>query len=374
MKHLLSLTILFFTLTAFSQSNPSSDEGNQSNVIDNEIIGLRTKKRMIEDILSTAEEINTLKASVTYTPNPLLDSIPSLILRVETARDTSNIVASMRSLALSLTKINKTNLDAYQALMIKLTQLKKYTQNPTELQIFRDGELQVLRTNITTSINKNYSPLAVDVPQLLPRAATGGLDVPNTVKKARVIQTLINGQVIANLRKRASREDFDILTRIYTTSIEDFKREMNAQSASIDNQISDLEKQRTANQKTAFDWKVLYTVFPLLIVFVLAILYIPYYYRNHIELFVLIFAPGVLMRLITVFLLIVVILMLGFSGKLESSALSALLGGISGYVLRDTGKAISANKKQKKKLEKIMKKAAKMAAEKEEENERETGG
>jgi hypothetical protein len=71
---------------------------------------------------------------------------------------------------------------------------------------------------------------------------------------------------------------------------------------------------------------------PALAVALVALLLVPLLYRN-IDLQRAIFSSGLMLELMTIFLLTGAIIILGLDGRIPPEVIGTLLGGISGYVL-----------------------------------------
>jgi len=78
---------------------------------------------------------------------------------------------------------------------------------------------------------------------------------------------------------------------------------------------------------------------PLFGILLVVLMLIPKFYENA-DTRKMIFEKGILLQLITVFLLTSIILLLGIGNKLNSEVLGTLLGGISVYVLQQSSKAM----------------------------------
>ena len=99
--------------------------------------------------------------------------------------------------------------------------------------------------------------------------------------------------------------------------------------------------QKEAGQ-TQIDLKLITWAMPLFAATFLLLLVLPRVYNNPVV-DRAVFESPILLELITVFLLVATVLMLGLGGKLTGEVLGTLLGGISGYVLgRGRDKAISS--------------------------------
>ena len=96
-----------------------------------------------------------------------------------------------------------------------------------------------------------------------------------------------------------------------------------------------LSEEFSALKKQSIDRMLIVIALPTFGIIILLLMCIPRLYSNPNTL-VSIFEKGLLIQLITVFLLTVTILILGIGGKLSTEVLGTLLGGISVYVLQKT--------------------------------------
>jgi hypothetical protein len=164
-----------------------------------------------------------------------------------------------------------------------------------------------LRTTAITQQNVN-KVLAVATPANIGSVrekVRAILNQAKTAADARVNE--LNGQIEAK-----KKQSIDILTKI---------------------------EGKQAGQR-GIDQLLIYVALPIFGVLVIALMVIPLMYRNP-ALQHLIFESGILLELITVFLLTTTILLLGIGGKIEKEVLGTLLGGISGYVL---GRSLRLNR------------------------------
>ncbi len=90
--------------------------------------------------------------------------------------------------------------------------------------------------------------------------------------------------------------------------------------------------------------RILVWTLPLYGLLMILMLFIPKFYPD-VKVRNTIFSSGIILQLITVYLLTVTILILGISEKISSEVLGTLIGGISGYVL---GKNMNNSKSEKK--------------------------
>ncbi|HET7537974.1 MAG TPA: hypothetical protein VFJ90_16050 [Candidatus Didemnitutus sp.] len=105
-------------------------------------------------------------------------------------------------------------------------------------------------------------------------------------------------------------------------------KDLNDRAAQIDGLLIDTQN--------SLDQALVNRVMPVFAGVVVVLLLIPILYRNP-EAQDSILRSGMVVELITIYLLVSSILILGFANKLEKETLSTLLGGISGYVLGRIG-------------------------------------
>ncbi|MBP7865113.1 MAG: hypothetical protein KA419_04120 [Acidobacteria bacterium] len=116
-----------------------------------------------------------------------------------------------------------------------------------------------------------------------------------------------------------------------------------------EDEISAMEQGQAQIDSTIINW-----VFPILAVTLLTMYLVPLFINKDLK--QIIFSSGLLLELITVFLLTIAITMLGMSGKLDKEVLGTLLGGISGFVLsRSVVGAQRSSKTYQSHLKKIRK-------------------
>ncbi len=103
--------------------------------------------------------------------------------------------------------------------------------------------------------------------------------------------------------------------------------------------IEGLEEELNKLSESGISRLLILFAVPLFGVFLIILMIIPKFYDNK-ETRKMIFEKGILLQLVTVFLLTSIILLLGIGNKLSSEVLGTLLGGISVYVLQQSSKAM----------------------------------
>lgn len=124
-----------------------------------------------------------------------------------------------------------------------------------------------------------------------------------------------------------------------TAALEERKKKVGSEVAKLEQSLRQLSARQTKKIDIT-ESAVKYTV-PIVGLLLLLILLAPRVYEPGSQR--AIFQNGLLLELMTVYLLIATILLLGLSEKIDKNSLGTLLGGISGYVL---GRTIQAHKKR----------------------------
>ncbi|MBS1589267.1 MAG: hypothetical protein JST52_06595 [Bacteroidetes bacterium] len=109
-----------------------------------------------------------------------------------------------------------------------------------------------------------------------------------------------------------------------------------ASADSTQNQISTLNKNIDELQKSNKDRMLMIVVIPLFAAIVVLMILIPYLYKDNVEIVKELFENKIILQVLTVFILVMTILLLGVGDKINSETLGTLLGGISVYVLQRT--------------------------------------
>lgn len=157
-------------------------------------------------------------------------------------------------------------------------------------------------------------------------------------------------EFLENIKNDISSENFDLLVgkirRSLTTNLENSILNLNAKYNEAKKNVDELAllkaDAKKINQSQTDDLliKVIVPIFALLL---LAILFIPWIYRDKAVIISALFEDKLLLQSFTVFILVITIILLALGNKLTEQALGTLLGGISVYVLQQTLGA--ANKK-----------------------------
>jgi len=168
----------------------------------------------------------------------------------------------------------------------------------------------------------------------------GALTVAQRSKKVELAEEL--GNIIARTRDQI---------REYEDSSAELKKEksnlaeLTQNRSLVEHRIVTLL--RDAKDTGTFRW-VTSVSFCVLVLFVIAGFYIIAWYKDQIA--YTIFAGEKGMQFITLFLIVIAIILFGIMGTLEGKELSALLGGLSGYILGRTSTA-STHAEEKSLLE-----------------------
>lgn len=336
-----AFVISFGTLNAQSESSSALEASKQLQELDRQLGLLKEKKAMITDILQTTEEISLIVKNITYNyDQALFDSIPSLLNRIESAVTNQLKEDAILTLYRSILRLNRFNTDTYRPALEELNRLKKYTlplmKEPTEAQKFRDLKLQELRLQILNRIESEYDGSHEMLPEIVYFNSLGNLDVQRTLSQSGTIRNKVNSVFLQDLTERVSVNDFEKLTNIFNGSIQSFKASINLEESQLDSQIKEQEKKynNLLDKQNEIDNAVL-DFLKYLMGFIILLFLIPLFYKKDEKAFRILFKRGLLLHLVTVFLLIVIILLLGITGRLQSDVIATLLGGISAYVLKD---------------------------------------
>lgn len=146
---------------------------------------------------------------------------------------------------------------------------------------------------------------------------------------------------ITECLKQYDRAQFNALQDHIAGSIQGVKTNLDVRLASVNDQLKakqtardDVEAKLLSwqNRRVAIDELLIRYALPAFGILVCIILLVPKRYTDP-ALQRSIFESGIILHVITVFLLVAAIMILGLSGKIPGEVLGTLLGGIAGYVL-----------------------------------------
>lgn len=157
------------------------------------------------------------------------------------------------------------------------------------------------------------------------------------------VETTLNADSFNSFRNNVRALLTNRISRLEAekTREENARNEAVAQADELAQRIGKLE-----DDQLKIDQTLIWTL-PFYGLVMLLLMLIPRVYKDD-ELRQIIFSSGLLLELITVFLLTAVILLLGIGGKLQSEVLGTLIGGISGYVLGRSVNTTPSNSKENK--------------------------
>lgn len=264
----------------------------------------------------------------------------------------------------------------------KFKNVSKLSTNKTEINQYKDSTVEALNKKIKESFYKiadyiktpdylnlfDCHSLYVSNPSS-GSTAEGGYRILQTFKRrlCRAIEELDNGisfnlqlsknEKIEQLISQYSKENLNFLSSRFDTRVKGIVQDIELKIRNSDQMIKDSrgrseEIKKSINilsEKGISRLLILYAV-PIFGLLLLILMIIPSFYESQ-DIKKSIFDSGLLLQLVTVFLLTAIILLLGIGNKLESEVLGTLLGGISVYVLQQSANAVSSAKEKKKNVE-----------------------
>jgi hypothetical protein len=198
-----------------------------------------------------------------------------------------------------------------------------------------DGELFNGQNRALASVSPEVLEIVV---RLVKRPKTKGVEVPATCKdsppKGKTIQELKAlvekcASDIESALRSAAQNVGDNSLKDAIKALSDRKSKLGTELTLVEQALRQIQARQTKKIDIT-ESAVKYTV-PLVGLLMLLILLAPRVYPGAAQR--AIFQNGLLLELLTVYLLIATILLLGLSEKLDKNSLGTLLGGISGYVL-----------------------------------------
>lgn len=100
--------------------------------------------------------------------------------------------------------------------------------------------------------------------------------------------------------------------------------------------LEDLKKDAIKINQSQTNDLLIKVIVPIFALLLIAILFLPWVYRDKVEITNALFKDKLLLQSFTVFILVITIIMLALGNKLTEQALGTLLGGISVFVLQQT--------------------------------------
>jgi hypothetical protein len=143
-------------------------------------------------------------------------------------------------------------------------------------------------------------------------------------------------EIVSRLRSEGFRNDLSQLINYLESNRKDLInriKDANTELANREKYLAELQEGLRSIERQRIDKILLIYVLPGFGIILLLMIYLPKFYTE-LEIKKIIFEKGLLLQLITVFLLTISILILGIGDKINSEVLGTLLGGISVYVLQ----------------------------------------
>jgi len=251
----------------------------------------------------------------------------------------TTIESAIQELDLNFTKedINKESIDTF--LLLKIRPL-----NQSYSSIIDGSNFQCYNF-LSSYENKNddyYSPFYSKVKEKLCKEISS----LNRYFYTTVNESLSEKQKIETFKKKYNHDNIKSVLTNFESRLLTISNEIQSK---IDDGEKNIEKYRNRikytkesiaklSEKGLSRLLILYAV-PIFGLLLVIIMIIPTFYES-VDIKKTIFDSGLLLQLITVFLLTAIILLLGIGNKIDSQVLGTLLGGISVYVLQQSSSAI----------------------------------
>ncbi len=152
-------------------------------------------------------------------------------------------------------------------------------------------------------------------------------------------------------------QNFEIEKETFIANLQSNQAQLASRLSDINNEIEEnrkyitlLEEDLDSLKKSGTDRILIQWALPIFGAILVVMISIPGFYRSR-KTQKIIFQNGLLLQLITVFLLTVTILLLGIGDKIKSEVLGTLLGGISVYVLQQSSKSLFGKGDQQDKVD-----------------------
>ena len=328
MKKIYFITPIFilFSILSFSQVNKNietqmriEDLTTEINKLNEDLAELDSKKNIFEEIL-----LNVSSDSITD-----LTTITNDIntLKKLSLKDADKIVPLINS-------IESYKINFMYNLQNVIYSYQSNNSNFAELIMLGNRLNQIKGSNLA-----NYYSYGDDYKIVLNEDAVKGY------------MQSVNVELVKNERTSKINEVRNIIKE-YLKSIESKYTEIKTK---IDNAKEEkLIAQSEIESKADYDNSIFRWGFPVFILFILLLYLLPlwFVYRKQtdgdklLSLYKSIYGSGLLLEIITVFLLTSTILLLGITDKLSPEILGTLIGGISGYVLGRSFNGLKGNKKE----------------------------
>lgn len=332
----------------YGQNNQSTYLlSRQLNSIENDIIRLKEHQLVLGVSENDINDLYNILNNVEYDFDVsiignIIDYISSLDT-LNTENDLSDVFRNIERLLVEVTDYEAQQMSEFDR---QLSNLIRY--DPTnEFDRKEIQRFQKLRDRIRNEINERYKENIEGVLKLYDL-----IDYESDydfMAKRNQIKLLFNDDLVQVIKSFNTEEKFSKLKFIYNSNIDLLLEEVKRENESVTTKVEELTNKASViydqletkeERQSKIDQTLVWTL-PVYGILILAILMIPRLYRGNKELQAQIFSSGLILELITVYLLTATILILGIAGKIEPEVLGTLIGGISGYVL---GRALKSGK------------------------------
>lgn len=341
------IAIIFCLLIGCSYHALTQEENSTNSQLQKDLDDLNLKLQESEALLDDMEElrgvydeINEALASIQFeTSEGLITQFESLSSPLRSSGSLTSINDN------TFNELEGTLFGMYKDLQELHDEFKKYSTNAGQLELskYSRGKLQELFDTIDSQIEETVNSPGNEL--------FSGFVLGLGLQESDLIDFLNSDSTI----EQTANGYFEVIKGIYSqglmnaSSALEFNREaqeelINETKASIQSVLGLIDK--STNWQSKIDQTLIWTL-PIYGFLMAAMLAIPRLYKGNDKLQINIFDSGLILELITVYLLTATILILGIASKIQSEVLGTLIGGISGYVLGRSGKQENEQKEKK---------------------------
>ena len=329
-KLIFQLIILCITITFYPSYTHANEPNN--NLKKSDISDKNSPEVLRNQKISLERELKILRSNF---EQKKLEIQEVEILEFNVAKEIETVIFS------SIPNVNKDNL--------KTTETKEELQNlaKNEVSIFNDQfeyffiddeEITTLggknlALNLIRKINSQQQQFRISLPLECSESNISPSSFDTEENKKKIINSCIS--TLEDSMQKGTNQFKNLILDTFSQPKINLKKEIN----SINNQINNQEEllmqvENLIGTSEDITDNIVKVTIPILGLFLVLLLLSPRFFKDEIQ--VNIFNSNLILELLTVYILVSTILVLGLANRIENEVLGTLLGGISGYVLGRT--------------------------------------